>query len=276
MTNDNLKNMHLKIKVFNFFKECFLIAINGKKLNIYHNNDKNKKFLQSLFECSSQFITLYAVQADIIFKPLNMLSVPVSYYWAKLLSSAFGIFLCGYIIFAVDRTTSKSIYRFRKISRIISLFLIWIMIYSFGQSVHGLFISKKTYIEYIPAYSIDIEPSNWIMEPGSDKSYKNPVKYTLDLKMIDKFKVEFTDLKIYIEPSKGYKLLETYPDNNMIVKNKSTEPLQVGDFEEHQSEWLLPSFDSSMNWKIITIVIKKDTKTKNPKKPPIVSKFYLN
>lgn len=257
------------------FKEWFNIAFRGESQGIKYQKNQRNLSLQAFFESVSQFLALYAAHSEIIYKPLNLLSIPVSFLWAKAISSGFGTFICGYIMLSV-KTTPQKTYRFHRISRIVAMILIWLMLFSFLEATYGLIFNRKTYIEFIPASSLDIDPIQWKIKPGSNINFQKPVEYTLDINIPKEVEFPSKDLKVYIEPAKGFRLVDIRPKTHKKGIDKTKEPLQVGEFKDLRSEWLFRSFDNSMNWKILVIVEKTDKNMTVPKKPPLFTKFYFN
>jgi hypothetical protein len=198
----------------------------------------------------------------------------LAYQWGRAISSGIGTFICGYILFSVKSNAQKK-FRFHRISRFVAKILIWVMLISLGISIHSLISGKKTYIEYEHVSSLDISPEAWKTQPGSNKNFQNHVTYTLDIN-IPTSKVEFENLKVYIQTIKGFRLLHVRPKHTIQPIKKEQEPLQVGAFKDLRSEWLFPSFDNSLGWQILVDLEKVDKKLPNPKKAPLFAVFYFH
>ena len=257
-------------------KTVFYIAYRGKKLEIGYGANQRTFSLKAFVEFLSQFLALYAAHSEVVYKFLGLFSIPLPYMWGRVISSALGAFLCGYMLFSRNKEY-RNVYTFPRIPRIVAGFIVWPILIALVISGYKLLFAPKTYVEPVYSSSFDLVANSWRTQDAIGKGSSEIRIYSSWIHMPTEKRRRFEHVKIFIEPFEGFKLLDVQPkcaEGKILERNQ--EPLEVGRFENFRSEWLFPFFDDSMQWKLIVKISKVKPKVTFPKEAPLRATVFFH
>jgi hypothetical protein len=251
----------------------FKVAYLGRTEGYSYEPEQTGIGVKALAETFKEVLALYAAYSEVaekFVKTIPFVSDELSKDWLRVLTSALAVFVSGYILFATKEGKPK-VYAYTKLARRVAGVLIWLMIFSLGQSLYYLVWAPNPYIGRANSvYSLPREA--WQLKADAPPS-PDTLTYTAKLGIPEGQGNKYKDLGVRILPLDGFTLEGVDPAHSNTVAQEQ-EPAEDGNFSPTRSGWHFRDFDEKGGW-TFTVKLRKPKGVSNPPPQPPIEAYIL-